>query len=111
MLCRSNCDGYVHNLEYSATNHTHFAHLSFIPQMNYEAVRKLKEAGYPQDKGLAPTLEQLIGLCADFRKLIRYPMPDQKVHWMAFSGLLSAEGSTAYDAVANLWIETKTNEM
>lgn len=90
--------------------------------MNYELAKQLKEAGFPQvgypiKKGeficvtpwtvnefYCPTLSELIEACGNknFRLLA-----DHKGKWSAYSYIdaIGAEGDTAEEAVALLWLK------
>lgn len=95
--------------------------------MTYELAKKLKEAGWPQDKKYfstqhqgwdgttsCPTLSELIEACGErFYKLVY-----RKDAWVAYSYSETGNpedkdlfGKTPEEAVANLWIKLHEKEI
>ncbi len=83
--------------------------------MNYELIKKLKDAGFPQSKGhncvgcdcgeAEPTLSELIGECEEYFASLHYYTPwDEPAFWQAVSTEGQSMGSTPEEAMGNLYL-------
>lgn len=100
--------------------------------MEYKLAKELKDAGFPQDsgnpqvhtalcgnfdnpdpecrsenRGVAPTLEELIEACGDGFKALE---KDSVAPWYALGITVRGKGLTPTEAVANLWLALNKHE-